>query len=87
MHMAPHVTRALLIQCTCEWHAGLLHNDGSDSITVHGGVILHTLMIPNAAWRHSKLAEVDFSPPMFTYSSVNKDIVFKKRKGKEIAFH
>lgn len=49
MHMAPHVTRALPIQCTCDWHAGLLHNDGSDSITVHGGVILHTLMIPNAA--------------------------------------
>lgn len=54
MHMAPHVTRALLIQCTCEWHAGLLHNDGSDSITVHGGVILPALMIPNAACRHSK---------------------------------
>lgn len=27
------------------WHAGLLHNDGSDSVTVHAGVILHALMI------------------------------------------
>lgn len=46
------VTGALLMRRACEWHAGVLHNDTSDCVTVHRAVILHTLMILNVTRQH-----------------------------------
>lgn len=48
----PPLPCALLMQCTCQEHAGVLHNDSRGSVTVHSGVILHALMILHVTRRH-----------------------------------
>lgn len=50
------MTRELLMQYTSVWHAGLLHNDSSDNVTVHGGVILNALMILDETQQHSPVS-------------------------------
>lgn len=84
----PLMTCALLMQCTCVWHAGLLHNDGLDSVTVHAGVILHALMSLDVkrqqrpaswGWLLSSRAPLSSGTWFWLYFTIR--FVWQRRKG------